>query len=204
MINLGNQKIGRIYLGDIPLCGEGGKDELYTALQYSGLVTPEMSYEEMLEALKEYFPDILSPISEELVVRGTYSNSPNIIWNWYEKPYTLNIVNNLKVDTYVSYSDNQNSKGEKYVYNTYQIYVGISINKVNIEKSVVGTIGQDSYTVSAGRDSVLNLDVSNISGRYYIGVGTRGYNAYTNGRLSNAYGTGQSYVSLIRSVIFEK
>ena len=182
----------------------GGKDELYTALQYSGLVTPEMSYEEMLEALKEYFPDIPSPISEELVVRGTYSNSPNIIWKWYEEPYTLNIVNNLKVNTYVSYSDNKNSKGEKYAYNTYQTYVGISINKVNIEKSVVDNIGQDSYTVSGSHDIVLNLDVSNISGRYYIGVGTRGYNAYTNGVLNSSIGKGQSYSSAIRSVIFEK
>lgn len=48
------------------------KDELYEALQYSGLVTEDMTYEEMLDALKVHFPGAFDLMLDEV---SDYSQS---------------------------------------------------------------------------------------------------------------------------------
>lgn len=60
---------------------------LYDALQYSGLVTPDMSYNEMLEALREAFPPIFDV---SMVGRGNVSNVRTSGFSAISEVYTKN------------------------------------------------------------------------------------------------------------------
>lgn len=63
---------------------EGNADSLYEALQYSGLVTEDMTYEEMLEALSTFFPEIFSLLNDE-VSDYTVSRTGNYVTSTFSK-----------------------------------------------------------------------------------------------------------------------
>ena len=89
----------------MPGAGGIGATELYEALQYSGLVTEDMTVEEMLEVLNEYFVGSFQLISNGTFADGytsTFEKTSNS-WNTNNNYYTIIAQNPSPacVETYV-------------------------------------------------------------------------------------------------------
>ena len=65
-------KDGIVYYAYNGKTGDISTEDLYNALQYSGLVTEEMTAEEMLEVLAEYFPEIPYIIEDGIIKKGDF------------------------------------------------------------------------------------------------------------------------------------
>ena len=117
----------------------------------------------------------LDPITTALRAYGS-----NTVWssytnNWYANAYDLTDVKTIKFTVVRYYNDTQSgSDGEKWYYNAYEALVGVSTNKSTYTKSVTSMYGHRSYTGSYSNTVTLTLDVSALTGSYYIGVGSRG------------------------------
>ena len=81
------------------------------------------------------------------------------------------------------YSDNSGSNDgdneDKYYYNTYEAGVGVSNNKSTFNVIKTLSYGHYSYDNTHKGTYSVNIDVSDLTGEYYIGACIRGYDGYT-------------------------
>ena len=166
------------------------KDELYEALQYSGLVTEDMTYEEMLEALSAKFPaklNLYSGTANEANFKGVACTT----WPWTPQKATVSVGEALSVTAtsqgggacaFSAASDivdftswkklkfTHTSSIPKYDgYNLIKIVIAESLPLINmtavLSHQLVQVDGSNSVT-----GYPVELDVSSLSGEYYIVV----------------------------------
>lgn len=157
--------------------------------------------EDIYTALKRAFP---GNILTELKVSGVAANSPNILYNWYGAMYNLTGISTITFIVeyyYYDYNSNNGADGKKYGYNVYDVLVGVAMSKSSFNVSGKYTYGYALYDTTLTGTTEIKINVSNLSGNYYIGVGTRGYNSY-NGISKLNLAVNQSYYAKILKVIF--
>lgn len=167
--------------------GEGSAEDLYDALKYSGLVTEDMTYAEMLEALRKEYP-------EKLILYSGTANEANFkgvactTWPWTPKAAAVSVGSVLTVSatpggSAVAYSaasnlvDFTNWKKLKFThtssipkstdYDKIKIVITKSLPSVNmtavLSHQLVAVNGSLSVT-----GQTVEIDVSSLSGEYYI------------------------------------
>lgn len=119
--------------------GGGSAESLYEALQYSGLVTEDMTYDEMLEALANYFPEIL-----ELDLLQTTTDDWLFTWSAYNGLDPG--VNTFEITSTKFYSKVQGS-GSSSIGVSERIYQNIDMNRYKA-LYITGSVNQSSYESS--------------------------------------------------------
>lgn len=133
--------------------------------------------------------------SQPLTVSGNGMQSPDFIYGYYNGKYDLTNVIGLTITYEYYYFDNDSDimgDPKKYFYNTYEVGVGVSNNKATFNASQAFSFGNLSYDTSMKGTTSQNVDVSSLTGEYYIGARIRGYNSNTGGMLQG-YSTEQTY-----------
>lgn len=116
-----------------------------------------------------------------------YFDSPKTLYAWYGQKYDLTWFKKLTFRINWYYNDWMDSKG-KYYYDYWDFIAGVGLNNTAFTKSVKhGKVAFQSYTEEASGTVTLTLDVSTLTGYYYIGVGILQINGY-----ADAGGAGHS------------
>lgn len=176
------------------------KNALLEALSASGLnIDANSTPEEIYTELKRAFPgNITTSIQSP---NGGFNNgwvSPKMVCSWYGARYNLTGYKSLKFSIGYYYYDNKSSAGhEKYYYNAFDYYAGVALSKGDafLKSTAVTNIGKTSKDTSMSGTATLTLDVSDLEGYYYIGVGVKGLNTYTGGSLSENSWTSNCYTT---------
>ena len=194
----------------------GSSKKLYDALQYSGLVTEDMTYNEMCEILKEYFPEAFK----------LYMSSANEgafdIFQKYNSNGTLTFGNEMtlsqttglgsKTKIYSKEVDLTNYKKLHFEHvssaargNTYS-WIVLTIDKAKKETAPTATLPKDLDTSNSvviyklldqeqnSNSGEVNIDVSGLSGKHYVSVeiSSNVADALIQTKISNMYMTGMS------------
>ena len=166
---------------------EGSADSLYEALQYSGLVTEDMTYEEMLEALSAKYPaklNLYSGTANEANFKGLACTT----WPWSPKEANVVIGEALSVSAtpgggacaYSAASDivdftswkklkftHTSSIPKTSDYDRIKIVIAESLP----EKNMAAVLSHQLVAVDSSLSVTgypVELDVSSLSGEYYI------------------------------------
>lgn len=163
---------------------EVDKNALLEALSASGLnINADSTPEEIYAELKRAFP---GNISSALSLSRTFkpSNSDvvsdyNIVkMNFYGLAYNLTGIKKLTFSINWSYHDNAGSGREKYLYNGCNLYVGVGLSKTGFSKSNYKVVAVNDDRNDQSGSFTIELDVSSLTGNYYIGIGMNGGNMY--------------------------
>ncbi|MCI8527739.1 MAG: hypothetical protein HFH82_01060 [Lachnospiraceae bacterium] len=135
----------------------------------------------LIDVLDQRLLDI--KYSQPLTVSGTYRQSPDFINGFYDGKYDMTNLIGITITFEYYYSDNSGSNDgdneDKYYYNTYEAGVGVSNNKSTFNVIKTLSYGQYSYDNTHKGTYSVNIDVSDLTGEYYIGACIRGYDGYT-------------------------
>ena len=129
---------------------KGNAKELYEALQYSGLVTEDMTYDEMCEALTKAYPPLK-------VLYDNGDGCTDVSGGWGSSAgglYTSGVSDNTNV---ACPSNHIQLTGGYYSYSIAGIIKAVDITGLNKIKATT-------------QNGTFELDVSNYSGKYYISV----------------------------------
>lgn len=156
-------------------------EKLYEALQYSGLVTEGMTYNQMLAALAEAFPETYPILYNFVTVTTEYTSVKETITNYGSDKLDLTRAKTLKFKVDCTF------KSGGYFYDMATFSVGISSVKSGaLESAVVvwdaqnGENFENTYTKSA----TVTLDVSALTGEYYVGAQVFKRNSNNDGNCS--------------------
>lgn len=149
-------------------------------------------------------PKIPDDITSNVEAIGNSTQSPNWFYQWYDTPVDLTNVKTIIFDCTFYYEDgvwfyddgwNKNT----YYYNNYQAMIRISEDKDINQKTYYYVYRQngspdiipkyDGEPVTEILNYTIEIDVSELSGNYYIGLGVRGYNS--NGGASKVVSPGR-------------
>ena len=145
--------------------------------------------------------------AQPLTVSGVYQQSPDFVNGFYDGRYDLTDVIGISITFEYYYYDKSSSDEEsesKYYYNTYEAGVGVSNNKSTFNRMQSLSFGNLSYDPIQKGTASKNIDVSDLTGEYYIGACIRGYNSYTSGGklAGNHLDTISYYVKIINVQTF--
>ncbi len=145
--------------------------------------------------------------AQPLTVSGVYQQSPDFVNGFYDGRYDLTDVIGISITFEYYYYDKSSSDEEsesKYYYNTYEAGVGVSNNKSTFNRMQSLSFGNLSYEPIQKGTASKNIDVSDLTGEYYIGACIRGYNSYTSGGklAGNHLDTISYYVKIINVQTF--
>ena len=131
-----------------------------------------------------------------------------IIYAWSSAAYDLTNVKSITFTLNYYYYDTSEPTDEKkkYFYDAFDYYAGVSANKSGFAKySGIEKIGYEDYTTVKNATTNITLDVSGLSGTYYIGAGARGMNKLANSGLKGSHyerGIKPAYYAMITAVSF--
>lgn len=182
------------------LLGEIEKAKIIEALSSSGLgLTQQSTPEQIYTALASAFP---GNINSPLTVSGSQATSPNITYNWYGSAYNLTGYKKLSVTVTANWADYYDwNYTEKYFYDRFRSIFGVGQSKTAFSKMVASSDYGNGYQMTGTYTQQLELDVSDLIGNYYIGVGTKGWNGAQGENCKvNAYSSG--YSTTISGVVF--
>jgi hypothetical protein len=192
--------------------GNNAKAGIVDSLKYSNLgITEESTWAEIEAALASEFSEsnlILDPITTSIkaeYTRGEDNQNKAIKYAWYDTKYDLTDISALTITYNYYYLDPDSDVGDvaqKYFYNAFKSYVGVSSS--NTDKSTsdvfevenVFEVGSSSYETTMSGTKTVTLDVSDLSGEYYIGCGASGRNTSTDGTLYD-YNDQAQYVQIV-------
>ena len=152
---------------------------LYEALKYSGLVTEDMTYNEMLEALSEYFPESLNlnllSVDDWELVPGT-----GAIGTFTTDPFYLKCGDNSKAtwiqtkNTYnVGKFKNLHIAGQAYSAN---VNVKFNVQLINADSGAADVaFSQGSLSGTPSFDEYIDVSTLSPTADYYIKVSTGQY-----------------------------
>lgn len=131
-----------------------------------------------------------------------------IIYAWSSAAYDLTNVKSITFTLNYYYYDTSEPTNEnrKYFYDAFDYYAGVSANKSGFVKySGIEKIGYEDYATVKNATTNITLDVSGLSGNYYIGAGVRGMNKLANEILVQSHyqvGKKPAYYAMITAVSF--
>lgn len=143
-------------------------------------------------------------ITSSVKANGTANNSPNIVYAFYDTKIDFTLIKTATFTIKYYYYDPVSdwNDDQKYYYNTYQAIVGVSTNKSSFAKSSKYIYGQYSYDTTQSGTTTITLDVSDLTGNYYVGAGTKGYNSYNDENTKLEKPKEQTYYVEITKVVF--
>jgi hypothetical protein len=149
------------------------------ALQYSGLgITAESTWEEIIAALEKQFPETYVILYNFATVTTEYTNTKETITAYGSDKLDLTRAKTLK------FTVDSTFKSGGYFYDMATFSVGISSvkageleQKVDVWDAQNGENFENTYT----NTGVVTLDVSSLTGEYYVGIQVFKRNSNTDG-----------------------
>lgn len=169
----------------------GSSKKLYDALEYSGIVTENMSFDDMCAALSEYFPGMLQVVSNSLpqegftFVHSTNKSSTNPNPDYYTISSTMD-ANYLKMYTEVIAYDNKALKAVG--------SLSITINKRAFKKLQLTFKGSN---ISSGSQNYISLYINDA---WLDGTHTNTAKTFTFNRDLSAYATNEKITIKIECI----
>ena len=188
----------------------GSSKKLYDALQYSGLVTEDMTYNEMCEILKEYFPEAYALYMSSANEGGfsAYAGSHYAFYDYTCFAPTVTFGNEMTVQGTTKYNNAYGNGAvisepvdltnyDKLIFN-YECsipsmgndnFIGVFITPVKQPLlTYVAVYNEDLLhsKQSASTNGTKEIDISSLKGEYYIGFSMQ-YTVSANIKISNMY-----------------
>jgi hypothetical protein len=161
----------------------------------NGVVTPDEGFYGLSKVIvnvgAKNIPPITTAIKAEYT-RGEDNQNKAIKYAWHPVKVDLTSVALLTFTYNYYYLDPDSDVGDveqKYFYNAFKSYVGVSATQTDkstsdvFEARDVFEVGNESYETTMSGTKTVTLDVSALSGEYYIGCGASGRNTYTDDTL---------------------
>lgn len=143
--------------------------------------------------------NIISPLLAQVTAPEIVTGFRNV---WYSTPLDLTNVSSITF-TYNYYYVDRGYDNQKYYYNTYAHIVGVSNDKANFTVSNSFECGNHTYANEMSGTKSVTINVSSLTGNYYIGAGVKGYNSYKGGdAVLDSYAE-QTYYTQVTSVTFK-